>query len=944
MPSTQIYHSSPIQCMMSSEQFRRSFFLQSTSLDASSLELGMSAMSFPTKAKPKTDSKSPLPRLCQSLDGLIFLKEVLKEEEMKPNQSRKNYEAKESILTRIYQTLFDIEQSFFQLQGEYPVPQQAFKGPKHSFPQSQLYQDFLEELETEYGWLIQQCERLNIKLPLSQELHKEEYSKHALIKGRQLPMQVNEVFDFSFPEGLSEKAKKKLEGRVKRWTAQLIRYNSGFKFFVELSSRAIKIKIEWTKYDFDWPEPMSSGMKNRQPSLTIPLDIDTGWMSEVHGVKFKGDASWGFVPPALLFLQQMLDCAFPLPKKKKKQKHSPEALNLYRDFHEEAGISYLIDEDYQHFRHLECLMEDIDDLTCSQLPSDWVRVGSKAKKENHPSFYSMLEVSLPMPASESKDVVPVHAPTMTYPFGGQFSVSALLNPDMDLNPECLLPFTMSPLSSQGVYGKVYKIHALDKQHDMLLKDIKELQENCIRKVQEIEFLPFLPTETAQNFEEVIKLLSFFNKGLTLEESSYRYSKEEVAWQRETYQKRLSELNSRMNKSNKFLHMGRNVMLKGTLATGLLQGEQASQMSAFIGIVEEMNSKCEQLARILYVKFITDKSTESSFAGNPERESLASNLLNLIGKRVTAPKTQILRKGGTQMRALGDFMQRAPELGALCEDVQRVNAMRSQYPAMVMERAPGYTMKEVRSVKGPSPSYHRYNMLSNPKVMAALGELFAYDLWMGNHDRLKKRIHGGNVLFNASFHKNEQKGFPTMELHDPVVSAIDNSIHAVGLYQLLEVINPTAYAKFSQNGQEDPDFERLVTSIKDKCINYDFVDSFTVNKYRELVELLRLFLKDFIAGQSSHNMLNKHFLMGELEGARFPSFLALDIGFVEGLLNLISKGSVIETLRWVNISGSEHEVNNLVTGWQLITQMIHEVGYDELVIALAEAKSTITGVE
>ncbi|BDD06111.1 hypothetical protein [Aureibacter tunicatorum] len=363
----------------------------------------------------------------------------------------------------------------------------------------------------------------------------------------------------------------------------------------------------------------------------------------------------------------------------------------------------------------------------------------------------------------------------------------------------------------------------------------------------------------------------------------------------------------------------------------------------------------------YLKLLNRNSQKDFYSKYPERESLASNLISVMGKRVAAPDSQVEPKGSETLRVLAHHAQRiyteetranpTTAGGSRKAKVSRVFRENASLPmpnvAVAMSKVPGHTIIDLDKML-PNDEVTKA-VLRHPKVLAALGELYVYDLILGNHDRLPEEIHESNVLFNVTAVVNGGR-LQNLQVHEPALSAIDQSMTPIDLYIMMECakvnFGPMERCRLGRCGRKrnitvehvafhDMKFLQYADELKIKEGVSPRLRGFAMDQYRRLAKEVKAFLHAFVNGKSAEIVFNKYFVDETLREK--ANAVPLDIGFVEGLLNLISKGSIIQSLQWMNMPGFMQEVEMMVQGWAMIRDAIEEVGYDEIVMKLSEMR-------
>ncbi|BDD11728.1 hypothetical protein FUAX_41600 (plasmid) [Fulvitalea axinellae] len=338
-----------------------------------------------------------------------------------------------------------------------------------------------------------------------------------------------------------------------------------------------------------------------------------------------------------------------------------------------------------------------------------------------------------------------------------------------------------------------------------------------------------------------------------------------------------------------------------------------------------------------IKFVrTESDINFAFTWFPEKEALASNFINVIGRRVTAPPCLALPRNSP---VLGELFAKTVECpnaltrSEFYSDLQRTQKAKFDFTCLIMEKMSGRSRKDFTDSYGTveGPALFKA-VVSTPDYQASLGELFLYDLLMGNYDRLWRTIHNGNVLFNI---KPKHVGFEEFEFvpEDMPLHAIDQTISVYGQFIFLnyletgnEKVTTDEYAevgKFLQDPHKYPvQFHRQAT----KQMSY-------------LHSILKKVLDNLIAGTTGQS-LSRNFLSGIIEGT---STKALEMGMVEGMLKMKTKGPMIEAFSKMSFPRFQQDTQYLFDSCHMVRDLIDKYDEEELLLALTREKGKIRGL-
>ncbi|MCG8474599.1 MAG: hypothetical protein MI784_03865 [Cytophagales bacterium] len=347
-------------------------------------------------------------------------------------------------------------------------------------------------------------------------------------------------------------------------------------------------------------------------------------------------------------------------------------------------------------------------------------------------------------------------------------------------------------------------------------------------------------------------------------------------------------------------------------------------------------------RELIIKLVSPDVTgyNYSFSWHPEKEAFASNFIRVMGRRTEAPETLAIEQNDP---LLDEILQgvRTLHSPALRDEIeQKINCSKKSefsHTCLIMEKMKGITRTGMSEEFGSGPGERLLReALDKPDVQAGLGELYLYDLLLGNFDRFWQTIQGGNVLFNLGLGKKEAyTGRVPFNVKTPPVHAIDQSVSVYGQYIFLGYLLEGKGSASVKKNVEYKNAGKYVEHADQYPLEYQAMITGLLHK---LKVRLRTLLVNLLAGRLGDSM-PRHFLMKVPLYLR-ESYIPLEIGMIEAMLKIKAREYMIEAFGQMKFPNFQQDASHLFNGCRMVCELIDEFNYDELIMRLSEEKSKI----
>ncbi|BDD09608.1 hypothetical protein FUAX_20400 [Fulvitalea axinellae] len=365
----------------------------------------------------------------------------------------------------------------------------------------------------------------------------------------------------------------------------------------------------------------------------------------------------------------------------------------------------------------------------------------------------------------------------------------------------------------------------------------------------------------------------------------------------------------------------------------LLGEQGAYGSVY-GFTTKKGKEC-------ILKFVnTETGYNFSFSWHPEKEAFASNFVRALGSRVDAPACLALRREGPELTRLAQIATRCSSSQTkqkFYHDLKKIRKGTYDYTCLVMERAPGVTRNQMRTQFGNAKGDALLaRVVSKPFYQASVGELFVYDLLLGNFDRFWLTVHGGNAIFNVKTVGNIYSHPAYTPREGKPMHAIDQTLSAYGQYIFLRRLKD---GKSHEALQSDPEYKEVGRDIE----NAETRPLAFQSRIRWQVDYLRTMFKkildNLMAGKLGRSM-ESHFLQ-DLVG-HFSDYTALEIGMVQAMLQIRYNREKLGAFEKVQFPSFSQEAFYLFECCRMVDSLVDQYDRIELFTKLSEMKAKLSG--
>ncbi|BDD08204.1 hypothetical protein FUAX_06360 [Fulvitalea axinellae] len=348
-----------------------------------------------------------------------------------------------------------------------------------------------------------------------------------------------------------------------------------------------------------------------------------------------------------------------------------------------------------------------------------------------------------------------------------------------------------------------------------------------------------------------------------------------------------------------------------------------------------------------LKMIGEHEGRFAWTKHHEKEAFASNFIRTIGNRVIAPRSLPLARLGPEIEGLKQILSARPHphnfpVHSLLHAIGIVQGHSNErISALVMDKVPGFSCQNLVRKYGDGYKVVLDLLLKNPNVQAAIGELLAYDLLLGNFDRFWCGVHEGNNLFNASITESHPSGKRHLDLkinERHPVGAIDQTLSALGLFVFLQKI---CYKKGTQEYLDNPEYSRLghvVEEAGDLPLAFEKECRSMGKDFRNVISR---FLGTFIKEGPGQVAWTRDLFEGQIKPNM--SSAGLDIGFMEALLNLREKRDVYEAMKKIRYPTFSHEAQVFFELWDVVLEELGKYDIRALQSRLHTSKQRVHGL-
>ncbi|MCG8476060.1 MAG: hypothetical protein MI784_11380 [Cytophagales bacterium] len=315
----------------------------------------------------------------------------------------------------------------------------------------------------------------------------------------------------------------------------------------------------------------------------------------------------------------------------------------------------------------------------------------------------------------------------------------------------------------------------------------------------------------------------------------------------------------------------------------------------LGSVYFMDGKWDQ-------KWVLKLINSETWASLGERETFASNLIRLLGQRVTAPASRPIHRTSDEAKAvfskINEKANEDPAAEQFMASLYRFDKSETEH-SVLMERVPGHTF-------GSGAIWPNIkSWLKDSDILFSIGEIACYDFLLGNFDRFFfDGFNVGNLMLDP---KSMQ------------VSAIDQQSNLWGMLLIAQLL-----AKESQKTSRK--WDDVMELEKDPVANEQILDSICEEIITLSREAVDKFVIGFLNGQAGKlivaravsTMTNRHkHIFGNVE--------PMDVGFMEGLLNLTDQVHLTYMIENMEFAGFSREIKTMIRNWRSIAQTVNNFG-------------------
>ncbi|MCG8474784.1 MAG: hypothetical protein MI784_04810 [Cytophagales bacterium] len=339
----------------------------------------------------------------------------------------------------------------------------------------------------------------------------------------------------------------------------------------------------------------------------------------------------------------------------------------------------------------------------------------------------------------------------------------------------------------------------------------------------------------------------------------------------------------------------------------------------------------------------------AFSRNPEKEAFASNFIKSLGQRVDAPATLAIGKEEPYLDELREQAARCPNpetRASLKKDIALAKKRSYRYSCLVMEKVAGVTRNQLMKEYGTASGHAQLQRVAQwADYQAAMGELYVYDLVLGNYDRFWMTIHGGNAMFNVKMDRYRNNGAPKVVPQEgKPINAIDQTLSSYGQHMMVRYLRDQQFVNQGKNATE-----KKANNIKFSMAGKTAVEAedlpfhFQSQTQTQLSFIRKLFKQvlDSLMKKDLGKSMPIHFMQTIL--GEEDNFRALEIGMVEAMLQLRNKRDMLRAFSKVQYSEFSHDADYLFETCQMVDDLVSSYGEGVLEDKLEEEKFHVRGL-
>ncbi|BDD12597.1 hypothetical protein FUAX_50290 (plasmid) [Fulvitalea axinellae] len=353
----------------------------------------------------------------------------------------------------------------------------------------------------------------------------------------------------------------------------------------------------------------------------------------------------------------------------------------------------------------------------------------------------------------------------------------------------------------------------------------------------------------------------------------------------------------------------------------------------------------------------------------ERELLAASLIRLLGNKVTAPKGQLLYSDSPEVdtlitkteetsRHIAGFLDddesgASQELEGLLTEL-RANLragrfQRSPHCAILWDQCPGKTLslfaneerrRRLAGTEGREYDTHYHHpeeraseylrpLMRDRDFSEGLGELYFYDILLGNPDRFSVALHHGNILYDPESRQ---------------VQAIDQSLGLFGANRMLGCILHKGKGNLKHKDTKATGYTSAEASqiLESPVPNPEHLKAFGARMEYLLSEQVEIFLQDFLSKPTRPSrIIAKLMRLYGLAGLQGNGPLAIQYGFAQALYRLPSKEFLMRDLGQAHFKNFPDEAFHLFRAIDNTIQKVKSVSDEHYLMALSALNSTLS---
>ncbi|MCG8477029.1 MAG: hypothetical protein MI784_16300 [Cytophagales bacterium] len=333
----------------------------------------------------------------------------------------------------------------------------------------------------------------------------------------------------------------------------------------------------------------------------------------------------------------------------------------------------------------------------------------------------------------------------------------------------------------------------------------------------------------------------------------------------------------------------------------------SRMEAFMYIIGSRG----QLARCFFMgktieemDYVFKQYDTTKNLGSSASEIFANNLIRLMGANITAPESRHITE--SEFNNLKTIKKSGVPMSAPLKLAN--NFERQRESSLFMTRAEGSSLDQLDSDE----------VFSSPMSMRTLGELAAFDLLLGNHDRFYGNVNHGNIMLDPYI--------GDITAIDQTLSLAGMDIFAKKLAENKETHNPMMYVQ-----QVNKDLQKNTPDTFAKW------PSRLIELQGIFFVLFKTLLSSFLQ-ESPHSFTDQIIIKALGAGNEFLSENSkknMLIGIAQGILLLYEGRHQKESLAKLRLGIHPLELQAFFANWDMLVKAVEVVGVESIKQKLEE---------